>query len=299
MQINLKDAAAYFKAQGNPMLAAAIERGEAFAVQFCGMLMQQQNGGGQMVMARELPASGGETCACGGGSANACKCKNGGHGGQMIPVGGGSPFRPTPGAAPLQVLPACYEKCDVLEPCLYEFMEQARKDYDEWSWLEYAKQEIDFVHLDVSVGGAGYQTGLPLAASQKVLFRQTNKQQLPYQPGALKIDPKWTGNPVPDAVIVRLWSGERNLSAIVDPKAAGLVQIGSDLRLQDFECKDDCWLVPWPKLFGCQTSAIPNRRAIYIEFVAGALGAATVTSLNPTILKKGSRLYGRFCGHWN
>jgi hypothetical protein len=313
--IDLEKAVNYFQ-QMLPNVADALRRGEAWAMAFCQnyQATQMQQGGGAAIFARELPPAGGWPpgpggCGCGGkcGGGGNCQsgfCSNGGKPTQFVP-----PMVPPPsvpmmaqvlngmGMPPMWKLPSCYEDCSCLDPCLYEYMEHARKDFDDDPWLEYAKQELDFVHLNIPAGGPGYQAGLPLAAGQKVLFRQTYTQQLPYQPGALKIDPKWTGTPVPDQIKVQLWSGERNISGITDPVLFGLVKIGSDFTLQDFDCKRDCWVVPWPKLFNCQRSPIPNRRQVYIEFIAGAnLGGATVVSLNPTILKKGSRLYGSYCG---
>ncbi|MCY0994342.1 hypothetical protein OV203_44870 [Nannocystis sp. ILAH1] len=296
------------RANNQPYMAAALEQGEGLAQQFCGWLAQQQGnqvaqGGNQVAFARELPAGKdhhqcGGACGgkCGGACGGACGFKPGGGQQQQQQQPGMVPV--VPGAAPLQVLPQCYLDCDCIDACLYEFLKHARLDFDEWSWLELNKNESDIVHLNVPAGGVGYQAALPLAASQKIIFQQELGQQLPYQPGAIKIDPKWTGNAVPDQVTVTLYAGDRGLTGITNPAASGLIIVGRPFTLQDFECKDDCYVVPWPRLFGCRTSAIPHRRAIYIEFAASsALGQATVTSLNPTILKKGSRLYGKYCGN--
>ena len=291
MNLDLQKAVAYFKANNNPMMAAAIERGEGYAMQFCGWLMQQDG----RVFARELPA-GKEPCACGGacGGGGNCKINGGGGGGGQILFAQQLPQ--FPGAPIAQVLPACYQDCDEMDPCLKDAMAFARRDFDDVAWLKIMESEIDYVHVNVNAGGAGYQAGLPLAATQKVLFRQTSKQQAPYLPGGIKIDAIWTGPPVPDQVVVRLWSGERNLSGITDPVGAGLIQIGNDLTLQDFSCKDNCYIIKWPKLFNCKSGVIPNRRMVYFEFLAGGLGAATIVSLNPTIIKRHTELFLGLCG---
>lgn len=220
--------------------------------------------------------------------------------GCVLPGGNGAKPKPvpmSPGAPPFQVLPQCYSDCDCLDPCLAEFYEWARHDFDEWSWLELNKAESEIVHLNVPVGaGPQYQAALPLAATQKIIFGQELAQELPYQPGGIKIDAKWSGNPAPGKVVVNFYSGARGLTGITSPSAAGLILIGRSYTLADFECKDDCYLLKWPRLFGCKTSAIPHRRMIYVEFIAGAdLGGAELTDLNPTLLKKGTDAFFRSC----
>ena len=164
----------------------------------------------------------------------------------------------------------------------------ARKRFDEWSWLELSKREIDVVHLDTNVGdGVTYQVpAQPLATGQQAILVQNAAQQLPWQPGLIKLNADWTGTKAPSLVTINFWSGIAGITNIADPVAAGLIQIGSSYKLSDFECAQDCYLAPWPKLFGCGTNAIPDTRRVYVEVRVGAVGAATLSSYSVTVLKR-------------
>lgn len=218
--------------------------------------------------------------SCGGGCANG-QCSFGG--------GSGPPAIPQqPGGPPVMVVPGCYSECDGIDPCLYAFLLEARKRFDEWSWLELMKREIDIVHLDTNVGdGVTYQVpAQPLATGQNAILVQNAQQQLPWQPGLIKLNADWTGTKAPSLVTINFWSGISGITNIADPTAAGLIQIGSSYKLSDFECAQDCYLAPWPKLFGCGTNAIPDTRRVYVEVRVGAVGAATLSSYSVTVLKR-------------
>ena len=155
------------------------------------------------------------------------------------------------------------------------------------------------IHLNKFVGGAGYVAGpgLPLAASQKTIFAMEDAQQLPFRGGGLKVDPKWSGAASPSEVKVRLFTGPRGLVGLTNTSA--LTQMGNDLTLADFECKDDCFILEFPKLLGCVIGPIPDTRSLYLEMEAtAALGAATLTSINFTVLKRGSDEYYKRCRQW-
>lgn len=231
---------------------------------------------------------GGGCQGCGGGCAGGkCSFGNGSMGGGGYP-NGPQPIPQQPGGPPIMVVPGCYSECDGIDPCLYQFLLEARKRFDEWSWLELSKREIDVVHLDTNVGdGVTYQVpAQPLAASQQAILVQNAAQQLPWQPGLIKLNADWTGTKAPSLVTINFWSGIAGITNIADPVAAGLIQIGSSYKLSDFECAQDCYLAPWPKLFGCGTNAIPDTRRVYVEVRVGAVGAATLSSYSVTVLKR-------------
>lgn len=231
---------------------------------------------------------GGGCQGCGGGCAGGkCSFGNGSMGGGGYP-NGPQPIPQQPGGPPIMVVPGCYSECDGIDPCLYQFLLEARKRFDEWSWLELSKREIDVVHLDTNVGdGVTYQVpAQPLAASQQAILVQNAAQQLPWQPGLIKLNADWTGTKAPSLVTINFWSGIAGITNIGDPVTAGLIQIGSSYKLSDFECAQDCYLAPWPKLFGCGTNAIPDTRRVYVEVRVGAVGAATLSSYSVTVLKR-------------
>ena len=272
--------------QGNANSAAMTSGGQ--------MMTGQMSPAGLAIPQRVVPGAGG--CqGCGGGCAGGkCSFGNGSMGGGGGPViyGGGHPNGPQPipqqpGGPPVMVVPGCYSECDGIDPCLYRFLLEARLRFDEWSWLELMKREIDVVHLDTNVGAAPYQVPAePLAANQAAILVQNAAQQLPWQPGLIKLNADWTGTKAPSLVTINFWSGISGITGITDPTTAGLIQIGSSYKLSDFECAQDCYLAPWPKLFGCGTNAIPDTRRVYVEVRVGAVGAATLSSYSVTVLKR-------------
>jgi hypothetical protein len=243
---------------------------------------------------RVVPGMPGGCGSCGGGCANGqCSFGGGSGGGGPEFYGAGRPGGPPaipqqPGGPPVMVVPGCYSECDGIDPCLYAFLLEARKRFDEWSWLELMKREIDIVHLDTNVGdGVVYQVpAQPLAANQQAILVQNAAQQLPWQPGLIKLNADWNGTKAPSLVTINFWSGISGITNIADPTTAGLIQIGSSYKLSDFECAQDCYLAPWPKLFGCGTNAIPDTRRVYVEVRVGAVGAATLSSYSVTVLKR-------------
>ena len=289
--------------------AGWMQRADAALAQICqaGAANASMNSAGQMstsgqmsreglAMPQRVVPGGGGCQGCGGGCAGGkCSFGNGsmGGGGGPLIYGGGYPNGPQPipqqpGGPPIMVVPGCYSECDGIDPCLYQFLLEARKRFDEWSWLELSKREIDVVHLDTNVGdGVTYQVpAQPLAASQQAILVQNAAQQLPWQPGLIKLNADWTGTKAPSLVTINFWSGIAGITNIADPVAAGLIQIGSSYKLSDFECAQDCYLAPWPKLFGCGTNAIPDTRRVYVEVRVGAVGAATLSSYSVTVLKR-------------
>ena len=260
---------------------------------------------GTMQNQRVVPGAAGGCQGCGGGCAGGkCSFGNGSMGGGGGPVlyGGGYPNGPQPipqqpGGPPIMVVPGCYSECDGIDPCLYQFLLEARKRFDEWSWLELMKREIDVVHLDTNVGAAPYQVPAePLATNQAAILVQNAAQQLPWQPGLIKVNADWTGTKAPSLVTINFWSGISGITGITDPTTAGLIQIGSSYKLSDFECAQDCYLAPWPKLFGCGTNAIPDTRRVYVEVRVGAVGAATLSSYSVTVLKRATAQCDKWTG---
>ena len=129
--------------------------------------------------------------SCGGGCGGSCSdCKM---------VGGMCQFPNSPGAAPMLVplgeAPECYD-CDCIDPCLYPLLVQARNDFDDYAWQELWKEESPIVHLDKSVGlAADYNDNTPLASSEKILYVQEDGQQLPWVPGLVKVEGKFSLEP--------------------------------------------------------------------------------------------------------
>lgn len=279
-------------------MASSLQSLERMAQQFCAQgnaNLAAMNATGGAIPQRVVP---GGDCGCGGGCKNGA-CSLGGRGGPGF-YGGGplqtSTVSTVPGAPPFMVLPACYQNCKQISECLAYFLEQARPRFDEWSWLELAKSEVDVVHFDTNVGaGPTYQVpAVPLGAGQASLQVQNDAQQLPWEPGLIKISAEWTGTKAPSLVEIRFYSGLPNITGITSVTASGLILIGKTYKLADFECADDCYLMPWPTLFGCVTSAIPDTRRLYCEVSVGAVGAATLSSINLTVLKRETRQ----CNNW-
>lgn len=247
---------------------------------------------------RVVPGAGG--CgSCGGGCAGGkCSLVQGGgsgatlYGGGFETSNGGPPLIPaTPGGPPLLVMPGCFQECDAIDPCLYSFYLEARPRFDEWSWLKLFEREIEVVHLDTNVGDGvlNQVPAQPLAANQSAILVQNGAQQLPWQPGLIKLNAKWTGTAAPELVQIQFYSGIAGITNVGDPTAAGLIEIGSAYKLSDFECGTDCYLVPWPKLFNCKTNAIPDTRRVYVRVTVGSVGAATLSSYAVTVLKRQTR----------
>jgi len=238
------------------------------------------------------PGEGG--CGCGCGGTGACKADGGAC---QLPTPtaqstAGGDYPPAQGMPPYFIMPQCYSKCRRLSPCLLEMMRHARTRFDEWSWLEMAKSEGSIVHFDTSVGiGPNYQTALPIAANQSMIFAQEATQQLPWEPGLVKVEPTWSGGGAPGAVTLRLYSGPRGVTGITDPTASGLIQIGNDLKLSDFKSGDNAFLTQMPELFNCKTAGIPDTRAMYIEIAAGAIGGDTLTDIGLAVIKDYTQKY--------
>lgn len=201
----------------------------------------------------------------------------------------------------MQQLPGCYGGCRTMSKCLQQYMRVARSLIDDASWLEYQKGESPLVHINQQIGGApNYQTAFPLAANQNIMLMQESQQVLPYEPGLIKVDAEWNGTAAPTEVTVNIYAGNDSVTSVTSTAtAAGLVQIGRSMNLADFECKDDCYLVGFPDVFGCEVSAIPFRRRIFVELRAGALGATTLTGINFTIIKKSTKKYASVCKQYN
>lgn len=299
---NLQAAAAKAGVNIDPFLHAGLESAESACAALPALKASMANGAlvGTTNMVLQVRESTGQEITIGEQHPNTphkdCGCgKKGACGINGCPPGM-TPM--TPGAPPLMILPQCYTNCTCMSECLLAFMRHARLDFSEWSWLELAKSESEIVHINQSVGVApGYlPAGKPIGANVNAIFMQELKQQLPFEPGLIKIDAKWTGTPTPGDVTVNFYEGDRNITNITSPQAAGLILIGRSYTLADFECKDDCFLVRWPRLFGCATSAIPHRRAIYAEFRGGPnMGQSQLIDLNTTILKRATET----CNAWH
>lgn len=286
-------------------MASALANFEQLAQKFCAQgnaNLAAMNSGGAMPQ-RVVPGAGG--CgSCGGGCKNgACSLVTQGGGGGAILYGAGfdtnagpPPIPMTAGGPPLMNMPGCFQLCNDIDPCLYQFYLEARPRFDEWSWLKLFEREIEVVHLDTNVGDGviNQVPGQPLAANQNAIFVQNGAQQLPWQPGLIKLNAKWTGTAAPELVTIQFYSGIAGITAIGDPGTAGLIEIGSAYKLSDFECGTDCYLVDWPKLFGCKTNAIPDTRRVYVQVRVGAVGAATLSSYAVTVLKRATRACARY-----
>lgn len=247
---------------------------------------QMIRGGG----AANLPAANGHECKCGG----AC-------GGSGACMGGDCPIPANRGDGPnggigFYQMPNCYKNCRKISRCLDDFLRAARPFFDEWSWLQAAMKENALVHYNTNVGAnPPYNAAFPITSGDSMIFAQQASQQLPYEPGLIKIGATWTNNPAPTRITVRIWSGPRGVVGITNPTTDGLIQIGDDYTLEDFNCADDCYLLPFPELFGCQTSAIPFMRSLYFEFIADTMGTSEIAGLNTSIIKRYTREFKSCC----
>jgi len=274
-----------FMQRADQMLAQVCAQGNANATGMSASTAQQQ---------RVVPGAGGCN-SCGGGCAGGrCSFTTQGGGGSAVLYSGGRELPAVegiqlpPGAAPLMVMPECYSDCEPIDPCLYEFYRMARSRFDEYSWNELLKREIEIVHLDTNVGDGviNQVPAQPLTAGQSAVLVQNGAQQLPWQPGMIKLNAKWNGTAQPEQVFIQFYSGVSGVTNIGDPNAAGLITIGSEYKLSDFECGTDCFLVPFPKIFRCKVNAIPDTRRVYVRVAVGQVGQASLVSYQVTIIKR-------------
>lgn len=213
-----------------------------------------------------------------------------------------------PGSPPEQIIAECYKGCKTISKCLRAFYRDARLRTDSFAWLEYNKQEIPLVHINVSVGGApNYAAATPpLVQNTNYMLMQERRQWLPYEPGFFKIDLKWLNDLDANAgVTVRIWTGPYDAQSVTTtPEEAGLILIGRELTLSDFFVVTNagggtgggcCWFFPYPELFGCDESAIPNGRRVFFELRIGAVGQAQITTFQVAIVKRYTRRFFQMC----
>lgn len=235
----------------------------------------------------------GECCGMGGACAVGGQTTRGGH---VIPMRGRGALAFRGSCLDRRLLSPCYTDCEDVDDCLLGFFAAARTRMTDWEWTNAQQNDIPIVHFDTSVGiPPNYNLAPPLVAGDNLLLRQEAAQRLPWQPGVIKMAVAWTGNPASAGVTVNFWAGERNLNNITDPLAAGLVNVGRSYMLSDFECASDCYLMEFPRIFGCDSTAIPDTRAVYVEIRVGAIGASQITSINPTVIKRHTALCKSTC----
>lgn len=242
--------------------------------------------------------AGGCGCNKGGGcSGGSCSMGGNGAGGSNlpgIPSTGGIPGVPLARGS----YPACYTDCRDINPCLRPYLENQALQIDAFSLLELYKNEAEIVHQNVSVGAAPYNSALPLAANQSIVYVQEAGQQLAYVPGLLKVKAVFSdGQDHQSDLGLTLYAGPRGLTGItnVSASSSGLTIIGRPYTFEDFVCGTSCYLAPWPKLFNCSNQVIPGERCVYAVVNAGALGAVTVTSLSIVTIKANTDQFVNCC----
>lgn len=181
--------------------------------------------------------------------------------------------------------------CRKLDPCVAWMYANDRRDFDSAAWEQLLARDGQLVHVNKYVGAAPYED-LPLEAGKKSIFSQTDEQQLSYWPELIKLDPDWTGTAMPTKVTLKWYTGPKGLTGLTDTSA--LLQIGETQTLADYACGTSCYLVPFPEVKLCAMGHIPNRRAVYLEVLVGAVGEAVVTGIGATIIKRGTALWARW-----
>lgn len=201
-----------------------------------------------------------------------------------------------PGAAP-----ECYAGCEPVNKCLVPLLAESRSRFDDVSWAQLWVSDPTLIHFDkvVSAAVGTYLAALPLTSNTKIILAQEDAQQLPYLPDFFKVDWKFSDHEAADKVIVRIFAGPRGLTGLTT--SSGLVKLGNDLKLADFECKDDCYFFEYPKFMGCRSTGIPDTRSVYIELEAQALGGGgnQLDSINFTLFKRGSKKAATMCSRYN
>ncbi len=226
-------------------------------------------------------------CKCKGTGTDKQRCANGTC--DMPGGGDATPMKWRPRGA----FSECYGQCDKMDPCLFPYMEQAYGRTDDFDWAQRWIADPLIVHINKNVGAAPFNSPpLPLGAGQTALIAMEDLQSLPFQPGGLKVAPKWSADPgAPAEVSVTLYTGPK----VVGPNTytsipTNWTQMGGVFTLADFECAKDCFILPWPKLMKCVVGPIPaDQRAVYVQLQgSSSMGAITLTSLNFTVLKRGT-----------
>lgn len=182
--------------------------------------------------------------------------------------------------------------CRRIDKCVAWMYLEDRRDLDSAAWEQLLAKDGQLVHIDKFVGIGPNYVDFPLAANQKWLGTQSDEQQLSFWPEIIKLSPDWTGTPVPSKVIVRWWSGEKGLTGLTG--TSQLIQLGESQTLSDYACGDSCYVIPFPSVKMCPMGHIPRRRAIYLEVETKAIGAAEITGINATIIKRGTEMWERW-----
>lgn len=261
------------------------------------VLFQAINQGQKETIKEMLSAYGKNEGGSGGGQGQGGSCCS------SCAVGKPCDSNTCPGSPPAMILPECYKGCSTISKCLMEFYRDARLRTDANAWLEYNKREIGLVHLNRNVGVAPFYNvpPFPLGTGQNAMLMQEPAQWLPYEPGFFKVDLTWLGAAANQAVTIKIWTGDYSVTSVSDPNADGLVQVGRDLTLSDFTTSPNdsgggcCWFMPYPELFGCEESAIPNQRRVFFELRAGAMGASQITQFAVDLVKRSTKKFTQMC----
>lgn len=192
------------------------------------------------------------------------------------------------------IISGCYDPKDV-SPALVERFKIAQQHVDTWTWQRLRERDIEVVHMDACPGFDASS----LRAGGKLWMRQSSDQQLPWEPFMIIIDvvtPQAmsdeeaevrsllsSGSPKAVALVesllatrptetpphensyveITFWSGSHDSS--IDARSR-FSKFGSSYRLSDFErLANDCYLLKWSKLFGCDNAVIPDLRAMFAE----------------------------------
>lgn len=192
------------------------------------------------------------------------------------------------------ILSGCYDPKDA-SPALVERFRIAQQHVDTWTWQRLHERDIEVVHMDAC---PGFDASV-LRAGGQLWMRQSSAQQLPWEPfmiilevvtpqamsdeeaevrsllsagspkavalveSLLAAQPLQTPPHENSCVSITFWSGSHDSSVDARDRFS---KIGSSYRLSDFaRVTADCYLVKWPKLFGCDNAVIPDLRAMFAE----------------------------------
>lgn len=230
-----------------------------------------------------------------------------------------------------------------LSPCyvnavsdeLVRRFDEAKRSIDTWTWMELKMREYDTVSM-------AQCSERMRGDSRVVLLRQSLEQQLPWEPGLIRITAELpppakteaelellravsngllsqeaadlvrgliisrenacTVNdrlgPDKSDIRIKFWSSPSHVMPndhILDQDLAHfMMSLGAEYRLIDFEfCEGhNCYLAPWPKLFGCADNVVPHTRAI---FAVVSMPATFSGKLTMSVIKRGTSQDTTWC----
>lgn len=201
------------------------------------------------------------------------------------------------------IISGCYDPKDV-SPALVERFKIAQQHVDTWTWQRLRERDIEVVHMDACPGfdasslRAGGRLWMRQSSDQQLpwepfmiiidvvtpqamsdeeaevrsLLSSGSPKAIALVESLLAAQPLQPPPHENSCVSITFWSGsqfdapdalarEHNM-----PVFGRLSQFGNSYKLSDFErLANDCYLLKWSKLFGCDNAVIPDLRAMFAE----------------------------------